>query len=521
MSAAKALGPSGAEPKTNTEAKATQEAVARLKAELARRELARRDYGEYLAYVHGPSWVRTRMSAFIAKEVQHFLEEDTGHAYDVLVIETPPQHGKSMTVTETLPSWYLGRHPERRVIIASYDSEFAERFCRRNKEKVKAYGLNLFGILVGRVDRSQEFELAKAKGRLISRGLMSGITGNPANLVIIDDPVKNRQEADSPTYRARVWEEWQASIKSRLTAGGKVIVIMTPWHEDDFAARLLAQEPNVRLLRLPVEAEADDPLGRCIGSPLCPELGKGKQWLADFKAGYIADPLGGQRAWQALYQCSPRAEEGNLIRREWWKEYDPSTVRQFGTEVISVDAAFKDGDDNDFVAIQVWGKLGEDYYLRYSLCKHLDFPATLSAIRMVRLLYPAARTVLIEDKANGSAIIQTLQREMYCIPVNPLGGKVARVNAIAPAIESGHVFIPMFAKAPWVADFVDQFAAFPSGAHDDMVDAASQALNRLIYATGTVAPTAIPDDEAAEIRAVSDFTDPDTLFDVYDVRNSW
>ena len=190
-------------------------------AELARRELARRFYSEYLAYVQGPTWKRTRMSQYIATQVQDFLEADTGHAYDLLVIETPPQHGKSATVTESIPSWYLGRHPHNRVILASYDSDFAERFCRRNKEKIKAHGQDLFGISIGAIDRAAEFELDNGHGRLISRGIMAGITGNPANLVIIDDPVKNQQEADSPTYRARVWEEWQSSIKSRLAAGGK------------------------------------------------------------------------------------------------------------------------------------------------------------------------------------------------------------------------------------------------------------------------------------------------------------
>ena len=494
----------------------------KLFAELARRELARRFYSEYLAYVQGASWKRTRMSEYIANKVQDFLEAETGHAYDLLVIETPPQHGKSAAVTESIPSWYLGKHPNNRVILASYDSDFAERFCRRNKEKIKAFGQNLFGISIGNIDRAAEFELDNGKGRLISRGIMAGITGNPANLVIIDDPVKNQQEADSPTYRARVWEEWQSSIKSRLAAGGKVIVIMTPWHEDDLAARLLASEVNTTLLRLPVEAEANDPLGRKIGEPLCPELGKDAAWLADFKKSYINDPQGGQRAWTALYQCRPRVESGNLVRRDWWRFYDPDEPRLYGAELVSVDAAFKAGDQNDYVSIQVWGKSRNDYYLRYCLNKHLDFPGTLEAIRSVVRLYPRAKTVLIEDKANGSAIIQTLQREMYCIPVNPLGGKVSRVNAISAAIESGHVFLPEPAKASWVVSFVDQFSAFPNGQHDDMVDAASQALQRLIYASGSIEKPVVEESELREQKAEAAFNNPDILFDPYGEKNaSW
>ena len=296
---------------------------------------------------------------------------------------------------------------------------------------------------------------------------------------------------------------------------------MTPWHEDDLAARLLASEVNARLIRLPVEAEANDPLGRKIGEPLCPELGKDEKWLADFKKSYISDPQGGQRAWAALYQCRPRVESGNLVRRDWWRFYDPTETRMYGTEIVSVDAAFKGGDQNDYVSIQVWGKSRQDYYLRYCLNKHLDFPGTLDAIRSVVQLYPRAKTVLIEDKANGSAIIQTLQRELYCIPVNPMGGKVSRVNAISAAIESGHVYLPDPAKAAWVMPFIDQFSAFPNGAHDDMVDAASQALQRLIYASGAVEKPVITEYEQREQKAEAAFNNPDILFDPYKENSSW
>ena len=439
-------------------------------AELARRELARRYYSEYLAYSYGASWIRTRLSSYLAQRIQNFIETDTGYAYDILIIECPPQHGKSMTVSESLPSWYLGKHPERNIILASYDSDFAERFCRKNKEKIKNVGRHLFGIEIGAIDRAGEFELSNGKGRMISRGIMSGITGNPANLIIIDDPVKNQQEADSPAYRNRVWSEWQASLKSRLAAKGKVVV----------------SEKNVQLLRLPVEAEENDPLGREVGQALCPELGKDDQWLADFKASYISDPQGGQRAWTALYQCSPRQEEGNIVQRNWFKYYDPDEELVFGTEMISVDASFKGDDTSDFVSIQVWGKRAQDYYLRYCLNKRLNFPDTVEAIKTIYRLFPRARTVLIEEAANGPAIIQTLQREMFIIPVTPLGGKISRVNAISPAIESGHVFLPDPAKAPWVADYIDQWVAFPNAKNDDMVDATSQALARMIYSSGEV-----------------------------------
>lgn len=446
-----------------------------LRRELARQELARRHYGEYLAYVYGSSWRRSRMAEFLAERVQKFIERNSGSAYDILVIETPPQHGKTATVTETLPSWYLGKNPGGQVIIASYNDITAQRFCRRNREKLLRFGEKLFGTKPGGVNRANEFELAGSGGRLISRGIMSGITGNPAQLLIIDDPIKNRQEADSPAYRARLWEEWQNSLKSRLAAGAKVVLIMTPWHEDDLAARILASEANAELIRLPVEAENNDPLGRQPGEPLCPELGKGEQWLKQFRAGYISDPAGGARAWQALYMCSPRAEEGNLVKREWWRRFHLPLPEGFGEELISVDAAFKGGESSDFVAITVWARRGSDFYLLYCLNRRLDFPRTLAALRTVRGLFPGAGRILVEDKANGPAIVQVLGRQMSgVIPVQPRGGKIARVNAVAPAIESGHVFVPE--GESWAEEFLDQWTAFPAAAHDDMVDSASQAL---------------------------------------------
>lgn len=485
--------------------------------ELARRELARKSYRRYLYYVHGAAWTRTRMSDYLADEVQKFVEGETGNAYDLLVIQTPPQHGKSLTITESLPSWYLGRYPKHRVIEASYNDDTAKRFGRKNLEKVEQYGPSVFGLEKGSIWTTTEFELSNGWGRMISRGIMSGITGNPANLLIIDDPIKNREEADSEAYRERLWGEWQNTLKSRLAAGAKVIVIATPWHEDDLMSRIKIFEPNVTVIRLPIEAEEGDPLGRPVGAPLAPELGKDENWLMQFKSGYLNDPKrGGLRAWQALFQCSPRVEGGNLIRREWWRYYDRSEIRDFATTVISVDATFKDSEDNDFVAIEVWGKRGNDYYLRYCVNQHLDFPATVQMIRLVKRLFPESQYILVEDKANGSAIIQTLRSEFIgVISVSPKGGKVSRVNAVAPAIESGHVFLPR--EELWAEAFVDQFSAFPAGKHDDMCDAASQALSFMIFSNGRMAEALTSEQRMlreAEQQEQQSFLSP-AAYDVY------
>jgi predicted phage terminase large subunit-like protein len=430
----------------------------------------------YVEHVHKGRWIPGKAVSYICDQIQQFIEDDTGHAFDILILQMPPQHGKSMTVTETLPSWYLGRNPHHRVIQASYNSDFAAKFCRRNKEKITQYGKKMFGIEIGNVNQAESFELSNNVGAMLSRGIMGGITGNPANLIIIDDPIKNRQEADSETYRENMWDEWLNSIKTRLAAKAKVILILTRWHEDDLAGRIIQNEKNIKVINLPCEAEDNDPLGRTNGEALAPELGKDNAWLQEFKQGYMNQE--GSRTWNALFQGRPTAEEGNMIKRSWWQYYD--ILPEMMEVIMSVDAAFKDEETSDYTCIQVWGKREADMYLIDCINDRMDFPTTLQRIEDTKTRYPKCRMILVEDKANGSAIIQMLRRKIAgIVAINPEGGKVSRVNAVSPAIESGNVFIPKY--APFTVPFIDQCSSFPSGKNDDMVDAMSQALNRFIF----------------------------------------
>jgi predicted phage terminase large subunit-like protein len=210
-------------------------------------------------------------------------------------------------------------------------------------------------------------------------------------------------------------------------------------------------------------------------------------------------------------------EGGNIVRREWWKYYDRRDIPAFATTLISVDAAFKDADDNDFVAIEVWSKLGNNYYLRYLVNQHLGFPATVQMIRLMKRLFPESQYILVEDKANGSAIIQTLRSEFVgVIAVTPKGGKVSRVHAVAPAIESGNVYIP--SDEAWAQELVDQFTSFPAAAHDDMVDSATQALSFMLFSNGLAS---VPIDDGtralreAELREQVIFLS-ESMYDVYD-----
>ena len=447
--------------------------------------LARCSYLEYVKYTN-QGYKESKFHNYLCNEIQKFIEKVDSSAFDILLLSVPPQFGKSTTVTETLPAYYLGKYPDKKVIICGYNEDFAIRFGRRNKEKIEEFNPELFPeCKLADAPRSNvEFETTK-KGRCISRGILSGLTGNTADLFIIDDPIKNRQEADSETTRNTIWNEYLNSVRTRIKPGGKLIVIQTRWHEEDLYGMIAKNEKNVTIINIPCECDDEnDILGRKIGDSLCPEIGRGNAWLKEFKQAYVGKE--GSRAWTALYQGKPVAMEGNLIKKEWWKYYD-TPWRELGLPyiIISVDAAFKDGDDNDFVAIQVWGKKDKEYYLLDAIKQHLNFVDTLAAIRNFKSQYEDTIFILIEDKANGTAIINVLSAEMEgVIPVKPEGGKVTRANAVSPAIESGHVHLPRFAS--FVDDFVAECSAFPNGAHDDQVDAMTQALNRMIFVDADV-----------------------------------
>ena len=436
--------------------------------------LLRESYAAYCYFVHKGKWIDTHFHKFLANKIQTFVETETGNPYDILVLSCPPQHGKSMTVTETFPSWYVGKYPDRRCIIACYNDDFAGKFGRRNKGKIDEFGRHIFDIRLKK-SSDRDMEIQNHDGGIITRGIMAGITGNAGDLIIIDDPVKNRLEADSSTYRERLWEEWENSIMTRTQAGTKIIIIQTRWHEDDLAGRVISGENFVEVVNIPVEAEENDILGRNIGDSLCPEIGKDNKWLQEFKQRY-AD---GKRAWNALYMGRPTSAEGNIFKREWWQYYNklPDNIQLVG---ISVDATFKDSDTSDYVAIEVWGKLNNNYYLIDLIKKRLDFPETLRAIRYMADKYPNKHSILIEDKANGSAIISMLKHEIGgIIPITPKESKVARANAITGIVEAGNVYLPEYAD--FTNEFVEEFASFPNGVHDDLVDACTQFINKFKF----------------------------------------
>lgn len=437
----------------------------------ARQELAKRNYADYLTYVYRGLYTHAQHTRYICQKLEGVLHEGSKR----IMIFLPPRHGKSYTVTESLPSYFLLKNPEKRVMSAAYGNDLAQSFGRSNRWKVEEFGRELFDLTISREKSSMTmWEIDGHRGGMKSTTINGGATGGGADLLIIDDPIKNALEADSLTYRDRVYKEYRQTFRTRLHAGGSIILIQTRWHEDDLAGRLLAESGEQwDVISLPAICDAkDDLLGRQLGAPLWPEHGYDEEWSIATKREV------GSRAWEAMYQQSPTTPEGNMFKREWWKYYKSriATLEGFDEVLQSWDCTFKDTETSDFVVGQVWGKKGANRYLVDQVRGQMGFTATLEAIRQLSYKWPDAHRKLIEDKANGSAVIDVLHTEFTgIIAVNPEGGKIVRAQAVSPAVESGNVYLPDPSVASWIGDFVEEFAAFPTGKHDDQVDAMTQA----------------------------------------------
>lgn len=291
------------------------------------------------------------------------------------------------------------------------------------------------------------------------------------NCLIVDDPIKNAKEAQSVTARESVWQEWESTLSTRLHKGASVIVIMTRWHEDDFVGRLLQNSPyNWHRLRLPAVAEEEgDFLGREVGETLSAELGFDMDWAENKKVEV------GSRTWASLYQQRPAPAEGAIFQRDWLQYFNVQPSR-YENMVMSWDMTFKNSETSDYVVGQVWQKSGSEFYCIDQIRAQMDFTQSVQAVVNLKNKYPKCRTILIEDKANGPAIINTLKKKVSgIVPITPRESKTARAYSVTPFFEAGNVFYKN--TLPHLNDTVEELAAFDNSAHDDTVDAMTQALN--------------------------------------------
>lgn len=489
-------------------------------AEQARRELSRfvrEAWGAVepgVAYQHG--W-------HIDAVCEH-LEAVTRGEILRLIINIPPRHMKSMAAAVFWPAWAWIDKPELRWVFTSYAARLSTKhsvLCRRliqSRWYQQRWG-NRFE-LSGDQNMKTMFENDHG-GFRFATSVGGTITGEGGDVVVHDDPHKV-DEAESEDARENVceWRDGTVSSRKNDPAKGAEVLVMQRLHEGDLTGHLLEKGGWTHLC-LPAEYEPAHPFiwpedprtrdGEVLWQP---------RWNAELLADQRAD-LGTYR-YTGQYQQLPSPSEGGILKREWWRRY--SSVPQIEEVSQSWDCAFKDLDDSDYVVGQAWGRDGADRFLLAQVRARLSFTETCGAMvsldAWVDELYPGKRhAVWVEDKANGTAVIDLLRRVVQgLVPIEPEGGKEARAHAASPALEAGQVHIPageyipapvVFALTPsqWAdllagevpdldevgdvipveqtstADFIDEAAAFPNGLHDDQVDGFTQAIIKMKHRT--------------------------------------
>jgi len=421
------------------------------------------------------------------------------------IIVMPPQEGKSQRATRRFTEWALKHQPDTRVAICSYELSVARRWGRTIRDDITEHP-ETFGFQIRRdVAAQAEWQILGKAGGVVSVGIGGPLTSRAVDLLIIDDPIKDAKQADSETYRDAVWDWWTKTASTRLSPGAPVILILTRWHEDDLAGRLLAAEDGHRwkLIHIPAEADHDpnagetDPLGREPGEFLESTRGRTTEQWEQIRV------QAGPRGWQALYQGRPSSAAGEIFKRDNWRYYEqplwfvqPSGARHvvggYDELLISWDMAFKDLESSDYVVGGVWMRRGAEVFLLDQVRGRWDFPETCRQVIALAAKWPQALLKLVEDKANGTAVVAALRRTVPGIVAEDPGpnGKTARAAAVSPIQEARQAYLPSpmleydeeTGDAPyaWVGDYVEELAAFPRGAHDDQVDHTSQAWHRLV-----------------------------------------
>lgn len=403
-----------------------------------------------------------------------------------VIFQLPPRHGKTEKTTIRFAPYLLELNPFDRVIAAAYGSTLARKFSRKMRRIARTRPL----LNLSKERQAAEDWETEEGGGVRAVGFGEGVTGLGANWLLIDDPVKNRKEAESATFRESIWEAYTDDLTTRLEPDARVVVTMTRWHEDDLVGRILASEdgPNWLVVTLPAIAEPGDTLGRKVGEALWPER-------------YPLEVLAarrrvlGERSFSALFQQQPTPAKGLIFDTAHVRFYTvpefpirnqdgtmvPNLPPVFMSHLQSWDMSFKDSDGSDNVAGHVYSRLGADVYLRDRAWGQMDFPATVRALVQLSVAWPQATLKLIEDKANGPAIIASLRSKIPgLVPVEPEGGKVARAWAVSGMVEAGNLWFPHPQWKPWVKWILLEMARFPFGKTDDDVDALTQALLRFM-----------------------------------------
>lgn len=420
----------------------------------------------------------------LADTLQQFYEDVIEGLQPRLMIFAPPRIGKSEMGSRRFPAWCFGKSPRLNMIACSYAADLASRM-NRDVQRIMdgdAYhsifpdtrlgGENIATVSGKPLRNSKVFEIVDHLGAYRSAGVQGGITGQGFDIGLIDDPVADAASANSEVTRQSIWEWYQTTFYTRQSPLAGIVLIMTRWHQDDLAGRLLEAQTQGgekwQVVSFPAIAEVDE-AHRKIGEAIQPE----RYDEARYKA---IEGVSGSYAWACMYQQRPGPKGGTIFKRKHWNFW--TVLPEFDEVIMSVDCTFKDLVDNDYVAIQVWGRKGANKYLIKRTKEQMGFSATVMAIRSTRAQMTRCDAILIEDKANGSAVIDTLTTSISgMIPVNPEGGKVARAFAIQPDQEAGNLFLPDPSIDSDIETFLGEVSSFPSVTHDDETDAMTQAVN--------------------------------------------
>lgn len=437
-----------------------------------------------------PSYKFYRFHAELTKQLQRVLDGNCKR----LIIQTPPRNGKSLLSSKIFPAAYLTANPDKYVGISSYSAELAEGFSGNARDYYREAG----GLLDPAKQGVNEWK-TQGGGGLWAAGVGGAITGRSGHCLIIDDPVKNREEADSTRAMDKLWDWYTSTLYTRLEPEvGTIIVIMTRWSENDLVGRLLEQERNVSekgrenwtIMDLPAISEDHDSRPTMPGHCEVVQDWRDEPNLALCPQRYDIDALErireaiGTREFASLYQQRPAPESGNMFHRDWWQYYGvDDELPVFDRIMLSVDCTFTDGADSDYVVGMVVGQAASRFYVLDVARERLDIVGTIAMIMRLNNRFRLSGTI-IELASSGFAAYRLMhQRIPGLIGYKPGDrSKAARASGIIPIVESGNVYIPI--SSPWLDAFLNEFGLFPTGCkNDDMVDALAQAINYMIQRT--------------------------------------
>jgi predicted phage terminase large subunit-like protein len=407
--------------------------------------------------------------------IQDQLNRITSGEIRKLMIFIPPRHGKSELATIRYPVFRMERDPSMRVMLGCYNQDLANLFSRQARRI--AISRDLVG---GGVKAQDEWDLyGGGSFRAASIG-GGGVTGRGANLIIIDDPIRSREDANNALFREKAWEWYSNDIRTRLEPGGAIILILTRWHNDDLAGRILASDdgPNWTVCSLPAEAEEGDPIGREMGAPLCPDRFDLPE-LKDLRSVLQLD-------YFALYQQRPVAEEGGLYQRAWFRYDNPPRTAEGAYDFEQIVQAWDtaSSETGDYSVCVTAGVRENRAYVLDVYRARLETPDLLRQVKNQAERWQP-NVLIVEDASSGIAVLQMLRREtrLPILGVAPnRGGKLAHAKANLPYVEGGRV---SFCPGPYLPEFERELLSFPASRHDDQVDAFNICLSRIFGVVAT------------------------------------